>query len=341
MISLDVWIDLTNAPHVHYFCQFIKKFEKEGIEYLLTYRDSKNLVKLVEIYNFAGKCIGKHGNTLKDKLIFYAERVIALAELISNAKPKVAIAKHSVELPRVAFGLNIPIIFVVDNEHAEAQNKLTLPLANEIIKPIATDENKLRECGGRNFINFDGTCEVANVNSRLKGYYPIDNDILKKLGIYNDKPTIVMRPCPNSSYCNGHKDILPDIIKEIKKRIDCNIVVFPRDEYQKDIYRELNAIVPKNTIDALSLLYNSDFMIGAGGTMNRESAILGIPTVSCYPQELLGVDRYLIEKNRMIHTNDVKEIISYVEDNLGKKLGVIELEDPTDLMFERICSYLK
>lgn len=72
--------------------------------------------------------------------------------------------------------------------------------------------------------------------------------------------------------------------------------MFPRDEHQKEIYREVNAIVPKETIDALSLLYNSDFMIGAGGTMNRESAILGIPTVSCYPQELLGVDKYLIEK---------------------------------------------
>ncbi len=338
---MDVWIDLTNAPHVHYFCQLIKKFEKEGIEYLLTYRDSKNLDKLVKIYNFVGKCIGKHGSTLKDKLIFYAERVIGLSELISNIKPKVAIAKHSVELPRVAFGLNIPIIFVVDNEYAEAQNRLTLPLANEIIKPIATDEKKLRDCGGRNFINFDGTCEVANVNSRLSGYYPIDNDILRKLGIDNNRPTIVMRPCPNSSYCNGHKDILPDIIKELKKRIDCNIVVFPRDDYQRINYEKLNVIVPKEAIDALSLLYHSDFMIGAGGTMNRESAILGIPTISCYPQELLGVDKYLIEKGRMVHTNNIKEIINYVEENLGKKLGVLKLEDPTNIMFERVCRYIQ
>lgn len=43
----------------------------------------------------------------------------------------------------------------------------------------------------------------------------------------------------------------------------------------------------------------------------------------------------------MIHTNDIKEIINYVEDNLGKRMGVIELEDPTDLMFERVCNYLK
>ncbi|MEO2117216.1 MAG: DUF354 domain-containing protein [Methanocaldococcus sp.] len=26
---------------------------------------------------------------------------------------------------------------------------------------------------------------------------------------------------------------------------------------------------------------------------------------------------------------------------MGKKLGAIELEDPTDLMFERVCNYLK
>jgi len=336
---LDVWIDLTNAPHVHYFSQLIKRLEKEGLEYILTFRDSKNLNKLVKIYGFSGNCIGKHGRSLKDKLIFYAERIIGLTEMISNLKPKVAIAKHSVELPRVAFGLNIPVIFVVDNEHAEAQNKLTLPIANEIIKPIATDENKLRTFGGRDFINFDGTCEVANVNSRLKGYYPIDHNVLKDLGIENNNPTFVMRPCPNSSYCNGHKDVIPQIIKKIKNKFDCNIVVFPRDEHQKEVYEKIGVIVPKDTIDALSLLYMSDFMIGAGGTMNRESAILGIPTVSCYPQELLGVDKYLIEKGRMIHTTNVENIVKYVEENLGKRLKVIDLEDPTDLMFERICSY--
>jgi len=33
---MDVWIDFTNSPHVHYFSQLIKRFEREGIEYVIT-----------------------------------------------------------------------------------------------------------------------------------------------------------------------------------------------------------------------------------------------------------------------------------------------------------------
>ncbi len=336
-VIIIIWIDLTNAPHVHFFCQLIKEFEKKGIDYVLTYRESNYLRDLINFYGFAGKCIGKHGVNLKEKLIYYAERIIGLTELISNLNPILAIAKHSVELPRVAFGLNIPTIFVVDNEHATAQNKLTLPLVDTIIKPKATDEDRLKECGGKNFIDFAGTCEVANINARLKGYYPIDKSIKEKLNL--DKDVVVMRPCPNSSYCNGHKDILPKIIKELKKRYDVDIVVFPRNNKQKYIYKHFDVVIPNN-VDALSLIYHSDFMIGAGGTMNRESAILGIPTISCYPQDLLGVDKFLIEKDRMIHTTDIKEILYYFDENLGKRKKIAKFEDPIPKIFKLVCEYL-
>ena len=35
--------------------------------------------------------------------------------------------------------------------------------------------------------------------------------------------------------------------------------------------------------------------------MTREAAVLGIPTISIYQDELLEVDKYLIKKNRMAH----------------------------------------
>ena len=40
---------------------------------------------------------------------------------------------------------------------------------------------------------------------------------------------------------------------------------------------------------------------GAGGTMTREMAVLGIPTVSVYQDELLDVDRYLLEVDAFVH----------------------------------------
>lgn len=101
----------------------------------------------------------------------------------------------------------------------------------------------------------------------------------------------------------------------------------------------MGVIVPK-TIDAISLLYYSDAMIGAGGTMNREAAVLGVPTISCYPEKLLGVDNYLIDKERMIHTRELDEIVTHVMDNIGKRNNGITLEDPTELMFEKIVGSL-
>lgn len=344
---MDVWIDFTNAPHVHYFSQLINKFEKEGIEYIITLRDFKNLENIVKLYDYTSKpiSIGKHGGTSEEKLINSAKRIIDLTKLIKDNKPKVAIAKHSVELPRVAYGLGIPSIFTVDNEYAEAQNRLTMPLVNNLIVPEGINKTMLRKQGGRDFISFKGTCEVANINSRLNEIIPINKNIVNELNLNPDIPIIIMRSCPNSSYCNGNGDIIPKIIEKLNKKIDCNIVAFSRTDAQKETYKLLNAVVP-HSIDAISLIYHANAMIGAGGTMNRESAVMGIPTVSCYPQHILGVDKYLMEKNLMVHTKSVNNIVKYVIDNINNKNdnknknNKLKLEDPTNLMFEKVCEYL-
>ncbi len=346
-----VWIDFTNAPHVHYFSQLIKKLDKENIEYTITLRNFKNLKDIVDMENYSTEpiVIGEHSTTISGKLINSSKRIMHLAKLFKDDKnkPKVAIAKHSVELPRVAFGLGIPSIFTVDNEHAEAQNKLTIPIVDNLIVPEGINKTQLRKQGAKKlFIEFKGTCEVANINSKIKNNL-INKNILKELNLDNNLPTILVRPCPNSSYCNGNKDIIPKIIKELSKKIKCNIVSFPRTEQQRKLYSNLNTLV-LDSIDSISLMAYSNGMIGAGGTMNREAAILGVPTVSCYPQQLLGVDKYLIRKNLMIHSVSVKRIVKYILDNLENKNNIKnnnfnicnDLEDPTNLMFEKILEYV-
>ncbi len=64
-------------------------------------------------------------------------------------------------------------------------------------------------------------------------------------------------------------------------------------------------MVTEEAIDAPSLLYSADAMIGAGGTMNREAAVLGVPALSLYEGELLAVDKWLIEKGYMKHSKSV------------------------------------
>ncbi len=45
--------------------------------------------------------------------------------------------------------------------------------------------------------------------------------------------------------------------------------------------------------------------IGAGGSMTRERAILGIPYNFCLPDELLEVDKFLLENGSHVAMNQI------------------------------------
>jgi predicted glycosyltransferase len=54
-------------------------------------------------------------------------------------------------------------------------------------------------------------------------------------------------------------------------------------------------------LDIADIAPDCDLFVGAGGTMTREMAVLGIPTVSVYQDELLDVDRHLLELGAFVH----------------------------------------
>ena len=64
-----------------------------------------------------------------------------------------------------------------------------------------------------------------------------------------------------------------------------------------------------------TIMANCDLFIGAGGTMTREAAVLGVPTISIYQDELLDVDRFLIRKGFMVHQPkpDSRFVISFID----------------------------
>ena len=58
-------------------------------------------------------------------------------------------------------------------------------------------------------------------------------------------------------------------------------------------------LIPAKPVDGPSLVHAADLVVSAGGTMNREAALLGVPTWTTFAGELGGVDRMLIEEGRM------------------------------------------
>lgn len=312
---MKIWIDIVNTPHVRFFNGIIKKLKADGHDVLITARDYSNIHDLLDIFGLEYTSIGNHGVTLEEKLLSSTKRAYELSKFISKQDIDVAITKHSIELPRVAFGLGIPNIFILDNEHAVAANKLTLPLTNKLIIPEIFDVWNTIKFGmdPNNIVRYNGTCEVTHLED-----FKYNENILEDLGIKLTKEhVILMRPEPSlASYLDTDctKSVLTPIINKLKDIAD--ILVIPRFKAQSDIFKNIpNVQVIKTPVDTFSLMKRVDLVIGAGGTMNREAALLGTPVISCYPGKQLSVDTYYIEKGLMKRSTDLNEIIA-----LSKKL---------------------
>jgi len=67
-------------------------------------------------------------------------------------------------------------------------------------------------------------------------------------------------------------------------------------------------IIPERPVDGPSLVWAADAVVSAGGTMNREAAVLGVPAWTTFAGSLGAVDRALVEQGRMTvleHAEDV------------------------------------
>lgn len=341
---MKIWIDIVNTPHVRFFNGIIKKLRKDGHEVLITARDFSNIHDLLDIFGLEYTSIGDHGVTLEEKLLSSTKRAYDLSKFISKEDIDIAITKHSIELPRVAFGLGIPNIFILDNEHAIAANKLTLPLTNKLIIPEIFDVWNTIKFGmnPNNIVQYNGTCEITHLED-----FKYNEKILETLNLDLDdnKKIILMRPEPSlASYLHTDctKSVLTPIVNELKDI--ANILVIPRFKAQSTIFKDIPHVhVIKTPVDTFSLTKRADLLIGAGGTMNREAALLKTPVISCYPGKVLSVDKYYIEKGLMKRSTDLNEIIKLAKELLTKKSKEVELKTDNliDLIIDEIYKTYK
>src|SRR5262249_1895205 len=94
------------------------------------------------------------------------------------------------------------------------------------------------------------------------------------------------------------------------------VIVLPRGRAQGAHYRDFAGVeVVDTALDIAHVAPDCDLFVGAGGTMTREMAVLGIPTISVYQDELLDVDRYLLDAGAFVHapTLTAQTLLSILE----------------------------
>jgi len=309
-----IWIDLTSLPHVHFFRALIKRLAKAGNDVMVTSREFSIMNDMLEKNGIQYVSIGSHGGKdLACKLARSSGRVSQLAKFVSREKPDIGLSKHSVECARVCFGLNIPSITVIDHETADAAMRLMVPLSDSIVSPVATPADTLRGFGARHVSQFYGVCEVAHFYD-----FKPKEDVLRQLGISKNKKIVVARSEPMLSAHNDHESRLFSVLESIKQgRGDVEIVFIPRGESDLGKFGKLDLIVPESSIDTLSLYSFAGLMIGAGSCMNREACVGGCPTISICPDNLPGVDKFLIDKKMMYYCLEKNEIVGLASEILS------------------------
>ena len=115
-------------------------------------------------------------------------------------------------------------------------------------------------------------------------------------------------------------------------------MLLPRTREQAARYAGRNGvIVPAQPVDGRSLLAYADAMIGAGGTMNREAALLGTPTYTMFAGRLAAVDAELIRRG-LLHDLRGADVDLPLEKKPAR--DVAEAGERSDRILERILGAL-
>jgi hypothetical protein len=319
---MKVWYDACTGKHMRYGVAIAKRLRKVGHEVILTTREHPDTLALANLLGEKPLVVGKYApSSLFSRLEESAKRMLHFSELFKNELPNVAISHQSVELCRTAFGLGIPIILTADTPHAVAVNRLTIPLSNLLVASEAIPKKFFNSLGAQRVVRFKGVDEVAWVKDFVKSS---EESIL-------EKPLIIVRQKENrASYAVGKED---ETVKLAMKLSSLGNVLFI-SRYNR--IENDKVTVKEEFVDTLSAVANADLVVSAGGTISREAALQGIPSIVVSEMGYTYVNKYLSRKGFPLFIVKVSEVLNYAKKYLGKKFDVkaklAMLENPVEVI---------
>jgi uncharacterized protein len=300
---IRVWIDLSNSPHVRLFEPLIRTFEGRDWQTLVTVRDHAQTLPLArERWSDVAVIGGRSpsGRAAKGRAVL--ERARDLARFARSVRPDVALSHGSYAQIVAARAVGVPVATMMDYEHQPA-NHLSFRLATRVIVPDAFPKAALRRqgAGAGRVVRYSGFKEELY----LAEFEP-NRAVVAELGLDEDRVLAVFRPPPAGAlYHRSVNERFDDVLREAVERDDVQAVLLPRWDEQSTRYRGVPGLcIPDKAIDACSLMASADVVIGAGGTMNREAALLGTPAYTVFTGALAAVDAELIRLELLYDLRD-------------------------------------
>lgn len=307
------WFDLDNSPHVPLFRPIFAELQKRNKAYFITARDFAQTKDLLALWNIPHALLGKHGGKSKlCKIVNLFQRARALTRVVQGKPVNLAVSHGSRTQLVAAKRLGIPAVLMLDYEYTEA--RIFNTLATYLLMPAFIPERRLSEAGFKlqKVVRYTGFKEEIY----MRDFVP-DVGFRKSLQI--DPGTILITLRPPSMLGNYHDEKSETLFRacldcfSAHENTHCLIVNRTNAERKllnSGLLEKKNISFLSRPVDGLQLLWASDIVVSGGGTMNREAALLGVPTYSIFTGRRPYLDEYLHERGRLTFIDDLRKIES-------------------------------
>ncbi|MEM3638193.1 MAG: DUF354 domain-containing protein [Conexivisphaerales archaeon] len=344
---MRIWIDALTPKQLIFFHFVSERLKESGHEVWFTTRDYHDTNYVVKRLNMHVDVVGRHGGRdLKEKLEASLRRSLELLPLVRDKKPDLALSFSSPEAARVATGLGVMHISVNDSPHSIWVAKLTIPLSSLLFTPWVIP--------ARAWVRY------GIENKRIIAYRALDPAVWLKRRDLWPEPTafessakrglLVRTAETQASYMSKQKFSMLNVAKLLSERFrDRKIILLPRyheQEQELEMLDEPNVVICKEPFFGPNLISSASLLVGGGGTMNAEAALLGVPVISSYEGPATYVENYLAKSGLLKKVKNERECIreatTLLEENSNKnfatraKMILSSMEDPSEVIASRI-----
>lgn len=274
---------------------------------MVTLRDFAQTIPLAERYELTGPVVGAHGGASRwGKARSLSARTMELRRFAKEHGVDRAMSHNSYAQTVAARSLGIHTVTMMDYEGQPA-NHVAFRAAHRVVVPERFPEEDLRRFGARakKVRTFPGLKEqlyLADFEPDHRGVEAELESTCDRLHPgWREKPLVVVRPPATMAYYHRFENPIFPAVLEWLDRQDIQVIAIPRDESQvAELIEHLPGVaIPATAIDGPSLIARADLVISAGGTMNREAAVLGTPAYTIFAGDLPAIDRELVRLGRL------------------------------------------
>ena len=300
---MRVWVDFTNTAHVLVLRPLVERLEADGHDVELTARPLSHTLELLD--DWAGSTRRSVTTAARDSPARRERRPVRVPALLRWARGRgfgCAIAHGSTDQPPVARALRFPSDDDARLRVGLAPAPRELPAGARVLAPDAIPVERMARYGARG-------SKLARYPGLKEEYYLAefepDEGVLATLGVEGDGPLAVVRTAPSYAlYLGGAENQLLCRASSAAWQRDgeTTTVVLARTEEQRDAVgarpsRASSCLT--RAVDGRSLVALADLLVSAGGTMNREAAVLGTPVWSIFEGRMGAVDEKLAAEGRL------------------------------------------